>query len=195
MSRTCTTSPKSRSSASSAWPTSPPTTSSKARPLDRLLFGLGIRLVGSTVAQAVASRFGSLDEIRAASAEDLASTEGIGPKIADSLTAYMARLDTARILERLKDAGVDPRIESSAAADDSLAGMAFVFTGALETMTREDAEALVRQRGGKASGSVSKKTTYVVAGEGAGSKLAKAEELGVEVLTETQFRQLVGLNA
>jgi DNA ligase (NAD+) len=168
---------------------------SKTRPLDRLLFGLGIRLVGATVAQAVASRFGSLDEIRSASAEDLASTEGIGPKIADSLTAYMARLDTARILERLKAAGVDPRVEHRAEADDSLAGMTFVFTGALETMTREDAEVLVRQRAGKASGSVSKKTTYVVAGEGAGSKLGKAEELGVEVLTEAQFRDLVGLSA
>ncbi len=167
---------------------------SKSRSLDRLLFGLGIRLVGATVAQIIASRFGSLNAIRAAPPEELSGTEGIGPKIADSLAAYMARPDTARILERLRAAGVDPRVERAAPSDATFAGMTFVFTGTLETMTREEAEARVRDRGGKATGSVSKKTTYVVAGESAGSKLDKARELGVQVLTESDFRKLAGLD-
>jgi len=166
---------------------------SKSRSLDRLLFGLGIRLVGATVAQIIASRFGSLDAIRAASAEELAGTEGIGPKIADSLAAYMARPDTAGILERLRVAGVEPRVERAAPSDATFAGMTFVFTGTLETMTREEAEARVRDRGGKATGSVTKKTTHVVAGESAGSKLDKARELGLQVLTESDFRKLAGL--
>jgi DNA ligase (NAD+) len=168
------------------------TETSKSRPLARLLFGLGIRLVGATVAHTLATRFGSLDALRAASVEELSTTEGIGPKIAESVAAYMARPETKRIIERLRRAGVDPRVEQAAATDMSLAGMTFVFTGALETMTREEGEALVRSRGGKASGSVSKKTTYVVAGPGAGSKLEKANELGVNVLTETQFREMLG---
>ncbi len=166
---------------------------SKSRPLERLLFGLGIRLVGATVAQAIASRFHSLDEIRAASVEDLAGTEGIGPKIADSLAAYMTRPEAERIIERLKADGLDPRVERAAPTDTTLTGMTFVFTGALAKMTREEAEALVRLRGGKAAGSVSKKTTHLVAGEEAGSKLDKARELGVNVLTEDEFREMVGL--
>ncbi|MBM3474178.1 MAG: NAD-dependent DNA ligase LigA [Armatimonadetes bacterium] len=168
---------------------------SKSRPLDRLLFGLGIRLVGATVAQAIAQAFGSLDAIRSATVEALSGTEGIGPKIADSLVAYMASPDAERVIARLKAAGVDPQIERAAASDDSLANMIFVFTGALRTMTRDEAEALVRSRGGKATGSVSKKTTYVVAGEEAGSKLTKAQELGVTVLSEADFREMVGLSS
>jgi DNA ligase (NAD+) len=167
---------------------------SKSRPLDRLLFGLGIRLVGATVAQAIAQAFGSLEATRAATVEALSGTEGIGPKIAESLVAYMASPGAARVLERLKAAGVDPHVERAAASDDSLANTTFVFTGALRAMTRDEAEALVRARGGKATGSVSKKTTYVVAGEEAGSKLTKAQELGVAVLSEGDFRRMVGLD-
>ncbi len=166
---------------------------SKSRPLDRLLFGLGIRHVGATVAQAIAGDFGSLDAIREASAEELAAVEAIGPKIADSVVEYMARPDSQRIIEKLKSAGVDPRVEKAKGADLTFDGMTFVFTGALEKVTRQEAEAIVRERGGKATGSVSKKTTYVVAGEGAGSKLTKAQELGVAVLTEDEFRAMVGL--
>lgn len=167
---------------------------SKDRSLDRLLFGLGIRLVGATVAQALSSHFGSLDDLRAATVEELANIETIGPKIAQSVAEYMARPETVRIIERLKAAGVNPRVERAAPSDNAFAGMTFVFTGALETMTREEAEALVRSRGGKAASSVSKKTTYVVAGEGAGSKLAKARQLGIPVLTEAEFREMVGTN-
>jgi len=166
---------------------------SKSRPLDRVLFGLGIRHVGATVAAAIASEFGSLDAIRAASPDDLAAVEEIGPKIAESVTEYMARPDTARIIERLKAAGVDPRVVRTEASEQTFTDMTFVFTGALEKMTRQEAEALVRERGGKATGSVSKKTTYVVAGEGAGSKLAKARQLEIPVLTEDEFREMVGL--
>jgi DNA ligase (NAD+) len=168
---------------------------SKGRSLDRLLFGLGVRLVGATVAQAIAARLGSLDALQTATVEDLSETEGIGPKIADSLVAHMARPDAARIVERLKAAGVDPRVERVAPEDRSLAGMTFVFTGALQTMAREEAEALVRARGAKATGSVSKKTSYVVAGEAAGSKLTKAQELGVPVLTEAEFSAMFGPGA
>jgi DNA ligase (NAD+) len=168
---------------------------SKTRSLDRLLFGLGIRLVGATVAQAIAGRFGSLDAIRAATVEELSATEGIGPKIADSLAAYMAQPTAQRIIDRLRAAGLDPRVDCAAPADDSLVGMTFVFTGALQTMTREEAEGLVRARGGKAVGSVSKKTHYVIAGEAAGSKLAKARELGVPVLTEAEFHAMISPKA
>jgi DNA ligase (NAD+) len=168
---------------------------SKSRPLDRLLFGLGIRHVGATVAQAIAAEFGSLDALRAASAEELAAVEAIGPKIAESVVEYMARPDSERIVEKLKAAGVDPRVERLEAAERTFDGMTFVFTGALEKMTRQEAETIVRERGGKATSSVSKKTTYVVAGEGAGSKLAKAQELGVSVLTEDEFRAMVGLES
>jgi len=166
---------------------------SKARPLDRLLFGLGVRLVGATVAQTIASRFGSLDAVRSASVEELSATESIGPKIAESLADYVARADTARVLERLKGVGIDPTVERPSVTDETLAGLTFVFTGALQTMAREEAEGLVRARGGKATGSVSKKTNYVVAGEEAGSKLTKARDLGVPVLTESEFRQMIGL--
>jgi DNA ligase (NAD+) len=167
---------------------------SKAQPLDRLLFGLGIRHVGATVAQAIAAELGSLDAVRAATAEELAAVEAIGPKIADSVVDYMARPDSERITEKLKAAGVDPRVEVTQASEQTFAGMTFVFTGALEKMTRQEAGAIVRERGGKATGSVSKKTSYVVAGEGAGSKLAKARELEIAVLTEDEFRGMVGLS-
>ncbi len=167
--------------------------SSKSRPLDRLLFGLGIRHVGATVAQAISAEFGSLDAVSAASAEELAAVEAIGPKIADSVVEYVARPESGRIIEKLKSAGVDPRVEKLEVSDQTFAGMTFVFTGALEKMTRQEAEAIVRERGGKATGSVSKKTTYVVAGEKAGSKLTKAQELGISVLTEDEFREMVGL--
>lgn len=166
---------------------------SRARPLDKLLFGLGIRHVGATVAAVIASEFGSMDAIVEASEEQLAEVGEIGPKIAESVVAAMARPAMQGVLGKLKAAGVDPRVERVEAADQSFAGMTFVFTGALQTMTRDEGSDLVRARGGKASGSVSKKTTYVVAGEGAGSKLRKAEELEVTVLTESEFRAMVDL--
>jgi DNA ligase (NAD+) len=107
----------------------------------------------------------------------------------------MAQPTAQRIIDRLRAAGLDPRVDCAAPADDSLVGMTFVFTGALQTMTREEAEGLVRARGGKAVGSVSKKTHYVIAGEAAGSKLAKARELGVPVLTEAEFHAMISPKA
>ncbi len=165
---------------------------SKGRPLDRLVFGLGIRLVGSTVASVLAAEFGSFDGLSAATVEELAEVEEIGPKIAESVVEYFGRPETAKLLEKLRNSGVDPKVEKSEATDQSFEGMTFVFTGALQTMTRDDASEIVRARGGKASGSVSEKTSFVVAGLKAGSKLRKAEELGVQVLTEQEFHEMVG---
>ncbi|MGQ9731044.1 MAG: NAD-dependent DNA ligase LigA [Candidatus Zipacnadales bacterium] len=165
----------------------------RSRSLARLLFGLGIRHVGATVAQAIAAHYPSLDAIRTASEEELAQVPEVGPKIAKSVVRFMRRPETAILITRLKQAGVDPRTERVETAESPLAGMIFVFTGALETMTREEAEALVRSRGGKTSSSVSKKTTYVVAGPGAGAKLVKAQALGLPVLSEAQFREMMEL--
>jgi len=166
---------------------------SKSRPLDRVLYGLGIRHVGARVAEILAEHFGSLDALREATEEELAEVPEIGPKIAAVLAATMHSPQMAATIERLKAAGVDPRAAAPATeTSGQFAGKTFVFTGTLGRLKRSEAEAEVKRRGGKAAGSVSKKTDFVVAGEEAGSKLAKAQQLGVPVLTEEQFLELLG---
>jgi DNA ligase (NAD+) len=166
---------------------------SRGRPLARLIFGLGIRHVGEHVARLLANHFGTIDRLSVASEAELAAVPGVGPQIAASVARFFRQEETTAALDKLRAAGVLPEAPPSAAEGDRpFAGMTFVFTGGLETMTRAEAEEAVRARGGATSGSVSKKTRYVVAGEGGGSKLARAEELGVTVLTEAQFREMLG---
>jgi DNA ligase (NAD+) len=159
---------------------------SKDRPLARVLFGLGIRHVGATVSEQLAAAFRSLDALRSASEEEIAAVEGVGPAIASSVAAFLRNPDNVDVLERLRALGVrlsdEGRIAEARPA--TLAGLTFVLTGGLESFTREEATACLKERGAKVSSSVSAKTSFVVAGADAGSKLAKALELGVPVLDE-----------
>ena len=164
---------------------------SKGRGLSRVLFGLGIRLVGANVAGLLAKRFGSMQALMLASAEEIAQVDGVGPKIAASVEDFFAVEKNVEVVERLRKAGV--LLEEAAPADDvpqTLAGLTFVLTGTLEKYGRADAGARLKAMGAKVAGSVSKKTSYVVAGANAGSKLDKAESLGVAVLDEAALDQI-----
>lgn len=169
----------------------------RQNPLHRLLFALGIRHVGERAARLLAERFGSMEEvIKAAESqtweEQLTGVEGIGPTIAESLRDYFGHERNLSLVERLRQAGVRMTAEETAPrAETPLTGKSVVVTGSLERWGRSEAEELVLRLGGKAAGSVSKKTSMVVAGPGAGSKLDKARELGVPVLDEEQFYQLI----
>lgn len=162
---------------------------SKSRPLAKLLFGLGIRHVGSTVAEALTAAYGSLDDLLAASEEDLAQVEQVGPKIAESVRAFADNPGNIEIVRRLQAAGVQTAEERVAPErPQTLSGTTWVLTGALESFTRDEAGTALKALGAKVAGSVSKKTSYVVAGSDAGSKLDKAIELGVRVLDETALQ-------
>ncbi len=164
---------------------------SKKRGLGRLLFALGIRHVGSEIAELLASHFGSLDALAAASFEEIQSVEGIGPKIAESVHNYFRDPQKVRVIEKLRRAGVQMEQEARRPAEGPLAGMTFVFTGTLAAMPRSRAEALVTNLGAQAGSSVTRKTTYVVAGSDPGSKLQKAQEYGIPVLDEDGFLRLL----
>lgn len=153
---------------------------SKARPLEKVIFSLGIRQVGESTAKALARKFGSLDALMAADVDTLMQINDVGPAVASSIVQWCADPRNIKLVSRMVDAGLSP--EAPAATGSSLEGKTFVITGTLPDMGRDEAKALIEQAGGKVSGSVSKKTTYLLAGEEAGSKLAKANELGVEVI-------------
>jgi DNA ligase (NAD+) len=167
---------------------------SRDRGLDRLLAGLGIRHVGNRVAYVLASTFGSLDAIGDASKEQLCEVDEIGEVIADSVHDFFHSESGIDTIRQLKKVGIDPKAAKPQAdsAKLPLAGQTVVVTGTLEKLDRNEIEELITRLGGKASGSVSKKTSFVVAGESAGSKLDKARELGIPVLTETQFLDKIG---
>ena len=163
---------------------------SKANDLGKLIYGLGIRQVGEKAAAVLAQHFGSLDALCAASVEELTAIPDVGEITARCIVSYLNQPQAKDLIARLKAAGVN--MESTVQkVDDRFAGMTFVLTGTLSRLDRKTAEAEIALRGGKASGSVSKKTTYVVAGEAAGSKLTRAQKLGVPVLTEEQFEELL----
>lgn len=158
---------------------------SKGRGLGRVLFGLGIRHVGASVAATLAQSFASMEALATATEEDIASVDGIGPKIAQSVRSFLAVPSNLAVIERLRTAGVVLEEETTAPVrPQTLAGLTFVLTGTLEGMTRSAAGAALKGLGAKVSGSVSKRTSYVVAGGAAGSKLTKARQLGVPVLDE-----------
>jgi DNA ligase (NAD+) len=166
---------------------------SRARPLARLLVGLGIRHVGPTAAIALASELGHLDRITSAAPEALATVEGVGGIIADSVRDWFSVPAHRAIVEKLRKAEVNfegpPRREGQ--GEQPLRGRTFVLTGTLEGFTRDEAQAAIEEQGGKVTGSVSKKTSFVVAGESPGSKLDKAQQLGVPVLDEAGLRRIL----
>lgn len=163
---------------------------SKENDLWRLIFALGIRQVGAKAAKILATHFGSMDGLRRATAEELTGIDDVGAVTADYITHWMQSDQAADLLARLQKAGVNMECHQEL-VDRRFAGMTFVLTGALTRFTREEAGEMIELRGGKVSSSVSKKTTYVVAGENAGSKLKKAGELGVSVLSEEEFLALL----
>lgn len=165
---------------------------SKEQGLGRALFGLGIRHVGASVAEALALHFGSMQALMSAGQDEIAGIDGIGPKIALSVREFLSVPENVAVIERLREAGVSLEEERTAEArPQTLAGLTFVLTGALERHTRDEAGAALKALGAKVSGSVSKKTSYVVAGEAAGSKLMKAEQLGVPVLDEAALDSIL----
>lgn len=179
---------------------------SKQQPLGRVLFALGIRHVGKSVGEVLAQRFLTIDALVQASEEDIAGCEGIGPKIAASVKQFLAVPENLEVLQRLRDAGLSLEedlgaaaarvaqqtgVDADLAAEHPLEGLTFVLTGTLELRTRDEAGAALKALGAKVTGSVSKKTSYLVAGPKAGSKLTKAESLGVPVLDEAQLEQIL----
>lgn len=163
---------------------------SKQQGLARLLCAFGIRQVGSKAAKVLARRYATLDELMAATEEELTSVDDVGPVTARYITEWFQSDQSRRQIELLREAGVSFESKEEL-GDNRFAGKTFVLTGTLETFTRSEAEAIIERLGGKASGSVSKKTSCVVTGTNAGSKLTKAEALGIPVLTEAQFRELI----
>jgi DNA ligase (NAD+) len=164
---------------------------SRDRPLARVILALGIRGVGEVVAADLAAQFRSLDALLKASAEDLQQVEGIGPSIAEAVVDWFAQERNRKVLAKLKDAGVWPREKAAKPSEpQTLAGLTFVITGTLSGMSREEAKALIQERGGRVSESVGKATSYVVVGEAPGSKLQKAEALGIPILDERKLRRL-----
>lgn len=165
---------------------------SKTRGLGRVLFGIGMRHVGANVAELLAQEFGSIQALATAPVEKIAEIPGIGPKIAESVHEFFSISENVAVIERLRQAGVmleEEKLENE--LPQTLAGLTFVLTGTLEHFTRDEAGAQLKAMGAKVSGSVSKKTSFVVAGEAAGSKLTKAESLGVPVLDEAALQQIL----
>ena len=163
---------------------------SKQNNLDKLLFGFGIRNIGDKAAALLAEHFGTLQAVREASAEQISEIDGFGGVMAQSVVEFFAKEGTTDLVHRLADAGLNMQWKGEPKGD-KLAGKTLVVTGTLETLSRNEAEALIVKNGGKASGSVSKKTAYVVAGTAAGSKLTKAQALGIPVLTEAEFLAMI----
>ena len=166
---------------------------SKKQPLDRLIYALGIQFVGERTGQLLAEHFSSVEDLAAATAEELENVPEVGPKVAASVTDFFAEAANRNVIKKLSKAGVRPKAEKREVKSQKLAGKSFVFTGGLANRSREEAGELVQQHGGKVSGSVSKKTDYVVVGTDPGSKYEKAKELGVPILAEKEFEQLIGL--
>lgn len=165
---------------------------SKQAGLSRLLCALGIKHIGSSVAKELAGRFSSLTELANASQEDLIGMNGIGAVMAESISSYFKDPDSQSMVQQLELAGVvttRPEVDSN---DLPFSGQSFVLTGTLEAFSRLEAARMIEEKGGKVSSGVSKKTSFVVAGPGAGSKLKKAQTLGVEVLSEEEFVGLLG---
>jgi DNA ligase (NAD+) len=164
---------------------------SKTLPLNRVLFGLGIRFVGERTAQLLGEEFGSMDALMAASMEELERVNEVGPRVAQAIREFFDEEKNRVLIEKLRSAGLNFTAEKRKKTSE-LEGLTFVLTGTLPNLTREDAKARIEAAGGRVSGSVSKKTHYVVAGEDAGSKLDKARELGVKVLDEAGLVELLG---
>ena len=163
---------------------------SKTRPLNRLVTALGIRHVGKETADILTGEFPSIEDLKNATLEQLSQVEGIGGIIAQSIYDYFHNENNLKLLDELKELGINPSAKASKVSD-KLSGKTFVLTGTLENMTRDEASEIIKSHGGKTSSSVSKKTDYVLAGTNAGSKLDKAQNLGVIILTENDFLEMI----
>jgi DNA ligase (NAD+) len=163
---------------------------SKSAPLNRVLFGLGIRFVGEKTAQLLADEFGSMDALMAASLEELERVNEVGPRVSQAIREFFDEAKNRQLIEKMRAAGLTLTAEKRKKSSQ-FEGMTFVLTGTLPNLTREGAKAKIEAAGGRVSGSVSKKTHYVVAGEEAGSKLDKARELGVTVLDEAGLAEML----
>jgi DNA ligase (NAD+) len=167
-------------------------TASKAQPLERLITGLGIRGVGEVAAQALARHFSDLDALGHATQEEIEAIEGFGPNMAASIVEWFSSHENQVVLSKLKESGVWPRAESErVAGQQPLAGLTFVITGTLPTLSRSDAKKLIESRGGKVTGSVSSKTDFLVLGADPGSKLDQARQRGIATLSEDELQQLI----
>ena len=164
---------------------------SKKLPLERVIYGLGIRMVGERTAQFLAEHFGSMDALASASIEELQNVNEVGPRIAESIAEFFGISANRKLVERLSAAGLTLKGKKKERGT-KLAGKTFVLTGTLAHFTRDEAKKMIENAGGKVTGSVSKKTDYVVAGSDAGSKLDKAKELGVAVIDEKEMQKLAG---
>ncbi len=164
---------------------------SKTRPFDRILFGLGIRFLGSTGAHALVEHFSNIDELMTVSTEELSKIEGIGQITAQSVKDFFSNPRNLNLLRRLRKAGIRLQREETAEKNYPLKGLSFVFTGAMETMPRDEAATKVLERGAKVSSSVSRKTSYLVVGQNPGSKYGKAKKLGIKILSEDEFLNLL----
>jgi len=165
---------------------------SKERGLARLLYALGIRQIGITTAESLVKHYADIDDYFSLTAEDLCKIEDIGEITSQSIVEFFSRETTKQIIEDLKALGVKTTAEKEEILDQRFAGLTFVLTGTLPTMSRSEAEALIKKYGGKASSSVSQKTSFVLAGEDAGSKLTKAQSLGVTIIDEEEFLRMIG---
>lgn len=167
---------------------------SKSQPLDRLIYALGIHEVGDQTARILAKHFGSLDRLSTAAEAELQAIPTIGPVVSESLASFFAEPGNLAVIDKLRQAGVQMELSGAAELPPAgpLVGKSFVFTGRMESMSRPDAEELVQRLGATPQASVTKKTTYLVIGDEAGSKLDKARKLGVQVLSEAEFLELVG---
>ena len=166
---------------------------SKKNSLARLIYALGMRFVGERTGQLLAEHFSSLEELAGAKEEELEAVPEVGPKVAEAIVEFFSEPANRQLIKKLHKVGVHPTAEKRVMKSQKLAGKSFVFTGGLANRSREEAGELVQQNGGKVSGSVSKKTDYVVVGSDPGSKYDKAKELGVTILTESEFEKLLGL--
>jgi len=164
---------------------------SKERPLSRLIFALGIRHIGEEMAELLARHFGSIDRLANASRDELMDIPAIGPKIADSIIAFFKQEENRRIIQKLREAGVNLKEEAAKPEKLPLAGMEFVITGRLESSSRQEAEARIKALGGSTGSNVTQKTTYLVVGADPGSKLARARALGTKQLNEDEFLRLL----
>lgn len=168
---------------------------SREVPFERVLFALGIRFVGETVAKKLANAFGSIDKLAAATEEELVQVDEIGVRIAGSVRAYFAHPSTAALVGRLKEAGLQMELsaERLARRTDRLQGATVVISGTFIHHSRDEYKSLIEEHGGKNTSSVSAKTTYLLAGENMGpAKLEKATKLGIKIITEDEFLQLIG---
>ena len=165
---------------------------SKEQPFQRVLYAIGIRFVGKTVAKDLANAFPSLEELMNATSEDLEEVDAIGPKIAESVTSFFSIQKNIEVIDALKEAGLQFEAEEDAQASSALENKTFVLTGSLPTLTRKEATELIEMHGGKTTSSVSSNTDYLLAGESAGSKLDKATKLGIPVIDESDFNDLIG---